>query len=122
MGVSQAEFDEHEQYWKISGTLNETENETENVNHPSHYQREGRKECIVEMQERFGAYITAVFCLTNAYKYLYRAGLKEGNSVEQDIQKARWYHDYAIHIKGIKFDSNEIKLLKCIRKELDKYD
>ena len=35
------------------------------VNHPSHYQQEGRKECIVEMRERFGDRIVAIFCLTN---------------------------------------------------------
>lgn len=92
------------------------------INHPSHYQKEGRKECIVEMQERFGAYVTAIFCLTNAYKYLYRAGLKDNNSFDQDIQKARWYHNYAVNIKGVKFDNNEIKLLRYIRKELSQYD
>ena len=64
------------------------------VNHPSHYTKAGRKECIVEMEEKYGPVVTAVFCLTNAYKYLYRAGDKFGNPARQDIDKAKWYWDY----------------------------
>jgi hypothetical protein len=67
----------------------------EQVNHPRHYQVNGRKECIVEMEERYGVSETITFCLMNAYKYLYRAGNKDNNSYEQDINKARWYFDYA---------------------------
>lgn len=67
----------------------------QNVEHPSHYNKAGRKECIVEMEEKYGAEVTAVFCLTNAYKYLYRAGNKFGNSANQDVAKAQWYYDYA---------------------------
>ena len=65
------------------------------VVHPQHYNIPGRKECIVEMRELFGGFITAIFCLMNAYKYLYRAGEKDGNSKEQDASKARWYYEYA---------------------------
>ena len=68
---------------------------TEYINHPSHYLKGGRKECIVEMEEKYGAEMTAVFCLMNAYKYLYRAGEKDGNSEMQDNLKAKWYFDYA---------------------------
>lgn len=68
---------------------------SEKVNHPPHYQREGRKECIEEMRDKYGDCITYIFCLTNAYKYLYRAGEKEGNSEVQDIAKAKWYMEYA---------------------------
>ena len=64
------------------------------VNHPSHYNKAGRKECIVEMEEKYGAEATAIFCLTNAYKYLYRAGNKFGNPAMQDTEKAQWYFDY----------------------------
>lgn len=93
------------------------------VEHPSHYNIPGRKECIVEMQERFGTYQTIIFCLMNAYKYLYRAGMKEDNPAEQDIQKARFYHDYAMKIDtGVRLSQTEIKLLRYVRKELKKYD
>lgn len=66
----------------------------ENINHPLHYNAEGRKECIVEMVEKYGFVETATFCLMSAYKYLYRAGEKEGNSYGQDIEKARWYYKW----------------------------
>ena len=68
---------------------------TEYINHPSYYQKNGRKECIMEMEEKYGAEMTAVFCLMNAYKYLYRAGEKDGNSEMQDNLKAKWCFDYA---------------------------
>lgn len=64
------------------------------VSHPNHYNLPGRKECIVEMEEKYGAEVTAVFCLTNSYKYLYRAGAKDGNTAEQDIDKAKFYFNY----------------------------
>lgn len=96
----------------------------EYVNHPDHYQKEGRKECIVEMQDRFGSYITIIFDLTNAYKYLYRAGLKDNNSMEQDISKARWYYNHAMSLykADVKLEGQEYKLLNYIRRELKKYD
>lgn len=71
------------------------DNMVEQVNHPSHYQKAGRKECIVEMEEKYGIPATIGFCLMNAYKYLYRAGDKADNSCEQDRRKAEWYFDYA---------------------------
>lgn len=67
---------------------------TELVQHPQHYNIEGRKECIVEMLEKYGFHATANFALLNSYKYLFRAGLKDGNSAEQDVKKARWYFDW----------------------------
>lgn len=67
-----------------------------NVNHPTHYNKPGRKECIVEMHEKYGLFRTSVFCLMNTYKYLYRAGEKEGNSKEQDLKKALWYYNWVI--------------------------
>jgi hypothetical protein len=79
----------------------------ENVNHPSHYKREGKKECIVEMEEAFGTESVITFCLLNAYKYMYRAGLKEGNAEEQDKQKALWYCEYAAKLRNKLLDKNE---------------
>lgn len=92
---------------------------SEMVNHPSHYQKDGRKECIVEMEELYGGEITAVFCLTNAYKYLYRAGDKADNSFEQDKRKARWYFDYTnrliakyglLFFNGIRIEDTDLYL------------
>ena len=64
---------------------------SDNVNHPSYYQKEGHKECISEMEEKFGVEAVYWFCKLNAYKYRYRAGNKAGNSAEQDEEKAQWY-------------------------------
>jgi hypothetical protein len=75
------------------------------VNHPDHYNMNGRKECIVEMEERYGAKAVAFFCLLNAYKYLYRAGNKDGNTAEQDVQKARWYYQYAFKLYAFKLEN-----------------
>jgi hypothetical protein len=58
------------------------------VNHPAHYQKEGRKECIEEMIDRFGVEAVKHFCLLNAYKYMYRHEAKGG---QQDVDKANWY-------------------------------
>ena len=64
------------------------------VNHPSHYNIPGKKECIVEMREKYGDTMTAIFCLMNAYKYNYRAGEKVGELVTDDLSKMQWYIDY----------------------------
>jgi hypothetical protein len=58
------------------------------VNHPPHYtSHPSGIECI-EVAEHYG------FCIGNAIKYLWRAGLK-GDAVE-DLKKARWYLDREI--------------------------
>ena len=58
------------------------------VNHPSHYtQHPSGVECI-QVTEHMN------FCLGNAIKYLWRAGLK-GDALE-DLRKARWYIDREI--------------------------
>lgn len=99
---------------------------SEQVNHPSHYAKAGRKECIVEMEEKYGAEYTVIFCLTNAYKYLYRAGDKADNPMEQDRNKAQWYFDYAnkliakygiLAINGIRIEDTDLYL--DIRDNLD---
>jgi hypothetical protein len=60
----------------------------DNVNHPKHYtSHPSGVECI-EITEHFN------FCIGNAMKYLWRAGLK-GEQIE-DLRKARWYIDREI--------------------------
>ena len=77
---------------------------SDNVNHPAHYNREGRKECIVEMQELFGIEAVKNFCLLNAYKYLYRNGLKSG--AKTDLAKSKWYFNNYAELGG---DISEIE-------------
>jgi hypothetical protein len=79
------------------------------VNHPNHYNHEGRKECWEEMIDLFGMYYTGIFDLLTAYKYFYRAGTKEGNSRDQDVAKMNNYlnHCSELIIYGAKELSNE---------------
>ena len=84
----------------------------EYVNHPQHYLRPGRKECIEEIHDLYGDEILAIFCYTNAYKYLYRAGEKANNSKEQDLNKAMWYINYAkTHVPRTAF-TGAIRMLR----------
>lgn len=70
----------------------------EMVNHPKHYNKEGRKECIVEMEEKYGTEAVIHFCMLSAYKYEYRAGLKNADTVDEDLKKAVWYRNYATQL------------------------
>lgn len=55
------------------------------VDHPNHYNRHPSGiECIDIVRHMS-------FNIGNAVKYLWRAGLKEDNSVVQDLRKANWY-------------------------------
>jgi hypothetical protein len=65
-----------------------TKEQVDAVNHPPHYtSHPSGIECI-EVVEHYG------FCIGNAIKYLWRAGLK-GDAIE-DLKKARWYLDREI--------------------------
>lgn len=63
--------------------------EHDNVNHPSHYET-GKFECIDVMIETQGIEATKNFCVCNAFKYIYRHNMKNG---EEDLRKAKWYLD-----------------------------
>ena len=63
-----------------------------NIAHPDYYNLPGKEECIEQMLKDYGPYITAIFCLTNSYKYLYRAGYKGDR--DTDIEKAKWYFNF----------------------------
>ena len=63
----------------------------DNVNHPKHYtSHPSGVECI-EITEHYG------FCVGNAIKYLWRAGLKKDGTLDdidkeiEDVRKAAWY-------------------------------
>lgn len=68
------------------------------VYHPSHYNKEGKKECWDEMIEIFGPEAVVIFDVLSAYKYQYRAGLKDGNPEEQDLEKIKNYMKHASDI------------------------
>ena len=60
----------------------------DNVNHPSHYEKSCSLECIDVMEAMFGPERLIVFCLMNAFKYLWRHKNKNG---KEDLDKASWY-------------------------------
>lgn len=66
---------------------------SDNVNHPSHYlAHPSGVECITITE-------TMNFCVGNAVKYLWRAGLKSDDPRE-DLLKARWYVDRELERLG----------------------
>ena len=46
------------------------------------------------MLELYGIQAVIHFCECNAFKYRWRAGMKDGESVEVDLKKAEWYENY----------------------------
>ena len=69
----------------LSLKKNQKETNQDEVNHPKHYISDPSGiECIQITRHRN-------FNIGNAIKYLWRAGLKDGNSDIQDLQKAVWY-------------------------------
>ena len=69
------------------------------VNHPSHYTSDpSGVECIQVTRHRN-------FCIGNAIKYLWRAGLKDAENPDkeiEDLRKAIWYIEEEIRRLGEK--------------------
>jgi len=72
----------------VEAVLREEDCNTETINHPQHYNREGAMECLDEMILIYGIDAVMCFCLCNAHKYRYRATHKNG---EDDLRKSDWY-------------------------------
>ena len=70
--------------YKAPPNSNET---VSTVEHPSHY-NQGNIECIDAMVAAYGKEAVSVFCLLNAFKYLWRNEHKNG---KEDLEKAIWY-------------------------------
>lgn len=85
------------------------------VIHPDHYNVEGRKECWEEMREKFGDEAVAVFDILSAYKYLYRAGEKDGNPKEQDKAKIDNYMNHSADIIITTDNKNMTIARRCYR-------
>lgn len=64
----------------------------DNVNHPAHYEASTSIECIEAMIAMFGKQAVYNFCVTNAFKYIWRHKNKNGL---EDLDKAQWYLDKA---------------------------
>lgn len=79
------------------GDDTESSTQTDNINHPEHYET-GKYECIDVMQEAIGIEDTKGFCLCNAFKYIYRCTKKHVSPVE-DVKKAIWYLNKFIELE-----------------------
>lgn len=66
-----------------------TSNKVDAVNHPPHYTAHPSGIEAIQVTEHMN------FCLGNAMKYIWRAGLKSDDPIE-DLKKARWYLDREI--------------------------
>lgn len=66
---------------------------------PNHY-KQGSKEVIEMMQDIWGKEKLIAYCEMNAFKYRMRAGLKPEQSVQRDLEKAKWYEDKANRLRN----------------------
>ena len=67
-----------------------------NTDHPSHYGGADNPYEAIKVLHEWGLDKDAY--IWNTGKYLSRAGHKDGNSLLQDLTKARWYLDYKIRL------------------------
>lgn len=74
-----------------------------NVNHPNHY-NQGSIECIDAMQAAFGTYAVMIFCVCNAFKYLWRHSKKNGI---EDVEKALWYMNKYLDLYRSNVENNQ---------------
>ncbi len=78
-------------------TQEEVDRSKEKVDHPAHYGGiDNPYEAIKVMEGWHGKDAVRMFCILTAEKYLSRAGKKDGEPIERDLAKARWYIDHAI--------------------------
>jgi hypothetical protein len=80
-------------------------NHKEEVNHPLHYLKDSGFE-VIDVVNAWDLN----FQLSNAIKYIARAGKKDPEKVIQDLEKAIWYIKYEIDVINIK--KNSLNILK----------
>lgn len=87
--LDKGEFEEYFEYFGIVANIRS--NNKDNVNHPKHYTSHPSSVECIEITKHYD------FCVGNAIKYLWRAGLKseQGYSSDEkqieDLKKAVWY-------------------------------
>lgn len=81
-----------------TNNLIDSGNKYEHVNHPNHYNNYSI-EVIDMMKAIWGTDNLITFCEMNAFKYRMRLGTKPNNSIEQDINKEKWYLNKAKELK-----------------------
>ena len=66
---------------------------TSKINHPKHYRHRSGFDAIVWI-DRF----KMDFCTGNCFKYLFRRGEKDGESLLEDEGKAKWYFRHEVEV------------------------
>lgn len=80
-------YDGEYEKWYYEKEERRKKNQSDAVNHPSHYNA-GKFEVIDVIHDwKLG------FSLGNAIKYIARAGKKDPKKYKEDLEKARWYID-----------------------------
>lgn len=79
---------------KLDKLNNLDQKEEYNFVNPEHY-KQGSMEVIDMMKLLWGTEALILHCEMTAFKYRMRAGRKPDQSVERDLEKARWYDDKA---------------------------
>ena len=85
---------------RLRGTTNNA------VDHPSHY-TDGNIECIDYIKDKLTAEEFQGFCKGNALKYISRAGKKNPDKYNEDLEKAIWYLNKAINERGNTDEDND---------------
>lgn len=109
-------FWNHDEIEPIADNLNKTykemlkviDNGNDDVNNPKHYNTEVFPQVIDMMLKSFDKADVMAFCKLNAFKYRLRAGIKDANKIEQDIQKAIWYETKFKELKNSNSDKQMI--------------
>lgn len=84
--------------------------EADDAINPAHY-KSGGVECIDAMVWAFGKQAVIAFCRCNEFKYRWRAGQKNGEPKERDLDKAQWYHMMLLHLEVGATDPREVNFL-----------
>lgn len=66
---------------------------------PDHY-KQNSIEVIDMMVKIWGKETIAKYCEINSFKYRMRLGSKPGQSIKQDLNKAKWYENKAKELRS----------------------
>lgn len=86
--------------WKNCAPIEEESTDYDMIN-PPHY-NQGSIETIEKMRRIWGNEATAIHCEMCAFKYRERIGSKPGNSVEQELEKIKWYERKTKELRKLK--------------------
>ena len=92
---------------EIGVKTEETNSNYEMVEHPSHYNKYDVE--VIEMMRRiWGDEAVRIWCKLTAFKYRMRLGEKPNNSIKQDLNKEKFYLEYAKELDVIKVGDKEL--------------